>query len=51
MGESYAKFANQARRLPVEIDAAKRRGDEDQAKRAQEHLNRAREALARRGGR
>lgn len=47
----YSKAVNQARRLPGEIEAAKRRGDEDQAKRAQEHLDRAREALARRVGR
>lgn len=46
-----SKYANQVRRLPVEIDRLKARGREAEAQRAQEHLDRARAQVARRGRR
>lgn len=48
---TYSKAANQARRLPGEIDQLKRAGREEEAQRAAEHLKRARDQLARRGSR
>lgn len=46
-----SKYANQARRLPGEIEQLKRAGREAEAQRASEHLRRAQDALQRRGQR
>lgn len=48
---THSKAANQARRLPGEIENLKRAGRDEEALRAEEHLKRAREQLARRGSR
>jgi hypothetical protein len=45
---TYSKYVQQAKRLPHEIEAARARGNEEQARRTQEHLERAQRALARR---
>lgn len=51
MSASTSKYANQARRLPGEIEQLKRAGRDEEAQRAAEHLRRAQDALQRRGGR
>ena len=44
-----AKAMNQCQRLPREIEAAKRRGDEAKARQTAEHLARARALVNQRG--